>query len=310
MVLEGFTIESVNSDRLVEISKESSTLAIPRLPDEVLMRINTTYELYRTKEILSKMDKVDFGFATEVFTMLPLDNNVVEKSKLTSTPSTINKEVVMKVLDNKLDVHIDKAILDRIVEVRNMLENVVEDIDEIAECVTQFRNELARLLEGRESKALVIYKDYNGENKTLDLINSSISDVVLINDREVFYEKYNGESVSRFMKAAYDEGLKLILEILGFKEPNTFDVSLESFMQLGYDLLVFLGRYKGSVLEYKNLTSNLDIGNLEVNEKVVDAVNGFNEVVRVIETVNKLKSIVRRENNIFVKVLELVKFLD
>ena len=95
-----------------DLSLENITVIVKPKPDikvttsvinrATVEKFNTLYNKLVKRQLVEKLDKLEVRVAHEVFTMLP-DVSKTEYAKLTSAPSTINKNIVQKALSDVSD---------------------------------------------------------------------------------------------------------------------------------------------------------------------------------------------------------------
>jgi hypothetical protein len=315
----GSILSDIEEDTL-NISTESSGIDVKNITDfninnavdtkidqNVIDKVHqyNILNLYR-KHILSA-EKLDRSVAYEVFTMLPNVSNV-DKAKLTSTPSLINKEIVTNILDRNNWVDYDLALKSVTMAITDSISDVSKKVEFILAFLDNFYNDI-----DKDYKRLCAVNPiiiYRGES--VNLLTANMTYISGMNTNLIDYNKYVDTLDSKYF--ALCSNLDSLLEICTHifvlcrikvdKSQTTLedlqgDNSLKALVDLVLklrtrvsDKMTFLNRLK-EPLSQKN------------NEYI------FNTDISIsIAALNNLHKLVLSENTPFNNIKNILSFLD
>lgn len=279
----------------------------------ILNKFNTLYQQLTMKKTISSLTKVDLRIAQEVFTMLPeLDGNA--QAKVTSYPSVMNKQVLASVLDSVSDeLPIEtKRMLQDFLTVTKENDANIRRVEEVLQTYSEICNEEAIRLNKVSPFVIVNGNSYN-------LFTTEMRGLLLINDSEMEYKKYDGALIKQYSDLVYDEGLKTFLNFYNSTEKSEeksdnkpqFDLSLmdlcnrvNNTYQLVSSSLMRLDTYSSRVEAISRANE------VNVNDEVNEVVNLLPEYMSTLSHIKMLFDIVTKEDNFIEKLVKLLKFID
>jgi len=291
--------------------KESKFKVAPtNLDQKVLEKFNTLYNVITTRKNIYPLTKVDRKIAQEVFTMLP-EVNPVEQAKITSYPSTINKDILDGVL-NKIVETMPTEIITLFTELADQITSNTENIEKVVEGVTLYAD-----VYDRESKRLSVNKPliiYDKDSK--DLFQSDLINCMYFKDTELDYEKYAGKLNKMFEELYYDPTLQTFYEHFipkteGQPSVTINSTSLASLCETLINLKNSVTADKSFLNHYsETLVKNLTNDSKTITDDSVYLVNNFNSIVSCLNTYKVLFDIFDQQDHFFEKLKRLLEFLD
>lgn len=298
-------------DNSIENETNVDAINIEKISTEELNNINNTFNLITLKSNIDKLTHLDRNTALEVFTMLP-NVNEVDKSKLTSVPSIINKEIIYRVFNTNVDHKVSIDIIEKISDIKQTISKKIPVIDELVNFFETFNNEFNKKTAKFEKTNPVVMeytKNINNKVASVNLFTDSFNDIIKINDCCVLYEKYANKLTSLFADIYHCETLGLLdKQAVYISDLNK--LSLLDFKEISEKCIGSLGRIKTSLEQYLGNLSAIDSSKVIINNSTITILNGTNDIVDKLETITVLHSIVSVKNNCFDAALELIDFID
>lgn len=311
-IQDGVGNVQVSAENKVLTQQKESTFNVPssNLNKSVLEKFNTLVSTLTVKNTIYPLNKVDLKIAQEVFTMLP-DDHKVEQAKLTSFPSTMNKNILEGVLNNVADKMPDEILAvfrDIAEQIRNnadAITNVVEGVKVYGEFC---KGAIDRFL---NSRPLVI-----ADRQSVDLFQEDLYRCSYINDAELDYAKYSGVLSEMFRKLAEDPTLSTYLTYRSNPEEGAAisrypEISLYGLCDKIVHLMDVLESERNHLVNY---VGSLDTAlNDEVKAVTANSsylVNNANGVIDSLNFFKMLHDILEQDDQFFEKTKKLLEFLD
>lgn len=278
------------------------------LNTSIVKKINALYDLGIIRSTIRDTPKVDYKVAQEVFTMLP-DTSVADRAKVTAAPSIINKEILENVLKTQtgeysfisyqLKTDIDKIIED----ITSNSERMLEVQSYIASFIEQVKEDSDRLV----SVAPIVISEGNSFNLfTLPIFSIATK----VNDGYLHYDKYQDALTCKYNEILQDETFKKCLTNITTIY-NVESISLFEFITLtksvSESIKLKIEEFGIRVNQYNSLKGDVE---KEVTQELVNMVNSTELIYKDLLYFKELHDITHTSNNVFDKVLALVKFLD
>ena len=247
--------------------------------NELKEKFNNLYELYVIQKEIKNSKVVDYRYAQEVFTMLPLLMQK-EKAKVTTTPSVMNKELINSIVSKELE--------------NADLSDIKEKVDYYLELINEYEVELSQ-----SYRALLIHvKNYLILFEKHKRLNTHLNIRKEVNG-EVHYESISlvNTHLNELMYANTDEGLRASLSLLAqidfnnfstFFDINVYENTLEDLYVKFKEFLKILEEEDKTIESFREIAhgiDNYDVAHIEViNElqsrldKVAQALNLFKNV--------------------------------
>lgn len=247
--------------------------------NELKEKFNNLYELYVIQKEIKNSKVVDYRYAQEVFTMLPLMMQK-EKAKVTTTPSVMNKELIDSIVSKELE--------------NADLSDIKEKVDYYLELINEYEVELSqsyRALLIHVKKYLILFEKHKRLNTHLNVRKEV--------DGEIHYESISlvNTYLNELMYANTDEGLRASLSLLAqidfnnfstFFDINVYENTLEDLYVKFKEFLKILEEEDKTIESFREIAhgiDNYDTAHIEViNEiqsrldKVAQALNLFKNV--------------------------------
>lgn len=247
--------------------------------NELKEKFNNLYELYVIQKEIKNSKVVDYRYAQEVFTMLPLLMQK-EKAKVTTTPSVMNKELINSIVSKELE--------------NADLSDIKEKVDYYLELINEYEIELSQ-----SYRALLIHvKNYLILFEKHKRLNTHLNIRKEVNG-EVHYESISlvNTHLNELMYANTDEGLRASLSLLAqidfnnfstFFDINVYENTLEDLYVKFKEFLKILEEEDKTIESFREIAhgiDNYDVAHIEViNElqshldKVAQTLNLFKNV--------------------------------
>ena len=246
---------------------------------ELKEKFNNLYELYVIQKEIKNSKVIDYRYAQEVFTMLPLLMQK-EKAKVTTTPSVMNKELINSIVSKELE--------------NADLSDIKEKVDYYLELINEYEVELSqsyRALLIHVKNYLILFEKHKRLNTHLNVRKEV--------DGEIHYESISlvNTYLNELMYANTDEGLRASLSLLAQIDFNNFSTffdiiiqenTLEDLYVKFIEFLKILEEEDKTIENFKEIAhgiDNYDAAHIEViNElqsrldKVAQALNLFKNV--------------------------------
>ena len=289
-----------------------STFKVPSttLNKNVLSKFNTLYNTLTAKDTVYQLNKVDFKIAQEVFTMLP-DISKTEQAKVTSYPSTVNKDILQGVLDNVSNT-MPEEILDAFREILDQIRQSADAIVGVVDSVEVYAMVCKVAIERfNKQRPLVIV-----DKESRDLFQEDLFRCSYIDDTQLDYDKYANKLSHMFENLAKDPTLQTFLTYRSAPEegeavPRFPEISLSGLCEK----IVHLSEVVKSERNHlENYAISLDAA-LTEEVKAVTAnssflVNNANGVVDSLAFFKMLHDILDMDDQFFEKTKQLIDFLD
>ena len=303
-------LESVSQENIVVVVNPQPNVKVTTsiINQQTIDKFNTLYHKLVKKDLLGKLDKLEVRVAHEIFTTLP-DVSKADYAKLTSAPSTINKTIVQKALNDAQDVAPEDAV-QMLTEVRRELEDSFTHVKEVSQGLSVYADFFQQKDKHFTENPPVVISDRQSRN----LYISQLGDVAYIDDTALDYDKYSGVLSKKFETLMKEESLN---EFLGFFDENhqghnSFAKSLEELVRCVLDTNSFFQHGAMQKLEhfFKELTAYLESETKSVTGSGYDLVNSAQTHVRTISMVNMIHSVIHRENNFMEQMKALLEFME
>ena len=302
-------VENIATEGILDKTKEviGNITRITPLTDAVIERFNSVFQRLELKKLVEGMDLVDFKFATEVFTMIPLEIANPNKAKLTSNSSVINKNTLLNTLE-KVDSTPPSVIIDTLNELRTELPFYINKSKElnlvIDEITVKLIEEINRL---NSNVPKVIY-----QSKVYNLLDSPIREIAFsINDTKISYTKYENKLNKLYIDLYGNEDLRTFVNIAQTgKDANDLSIA-----ELVDEVLRTFDSVSSKVIFLETILSNVEkitSGTIEIySENSHLFVNEINRAISFFEKIDEMDKLIRsNSDNFFLKLMEILEFLD
>lgn len=302
-------VENIATEGILDKTKEviGNITRITPLTDAVIERFNSVFQRLELKKLVEGMDLVDFKFATEVFTMIPLEIANPNKAKLTSNSSVINKNTLLNTLE-KVDSTPPSVIIDTLNELRTELPFYINKSKElnlvIDEITVKLIEEINRL---NSNVPKVIY-----QSKVYNLLDSPIREIAFsINDTKISYTKYENKLNKLYIDLYDNEDLRTFVNIAQTgKDANDLSIA-----ELVYEVLRTFDSVSSKVIFLETILSNVEkitSGTIEIySENSHLFVNEINSAISFFEKIDEMDKLIRsNSDNFFLKLMEILEILD
>lgn len=302
----------VSTEHVVVTQQKESTFKVPstNLNKGVLDKFNLLYNALTAKNTIYPLNKVDLKIAQEVFTMLP-NVSKSDQAKVTSFPSTINKDILEGMLKNVSDTMPDEILT----VFKDILEQIRHNADAITAVVDGVKvyGEICKVESQRLSanRPLVIV-----DRESRDLFQEDLYRCSYIDDTQLDYPKYSGALSEMFRKLAEDPTLGTFLTYRSNPEEGAAisrypEISLFGLCEKIIHLMDVLAS------NYSHLESFAGSLDMAINDEVkaitansTYLVNNANGVVETLEFFKMLHDILEQDDHFFEKTKKLLEFLD
>ena len=311
-----------DTDKVIpQISTEEITLSVPetsktrldttQIDQRVIKKFSVLYNQLVMKQTVQNVIKLDRKIAQEVFTMLP-ESNTVDQAKITTYPSAMNKDVVMKALDGVSD-KIPDSVMTLLQETLQQTENNQDRITTVVQTVNNFFQRFKQLCERFETSPPLVLYQKNSYNLYFDPFNK----LSIIDDRQLDYPKYE-ETLSTKLYNVFQH--KTIVKWLQAQNDQLDDISAST---AAVDLSVV------SIIENIGLVTQALIKNQEtfnqlhsdlnqflassetlVNEKSNEVVCNLERLIFIMNQANLFHDVLDVPDNFLVNLEELLNFID
>ncbi len=230
--------------------------------NEIKKKFNNLYELYVIKKEIENSKVVDYRFAQEVFTMLPLLPQK-EKAKVTTTPSVMNKELIDSIVSKELE--------------NADLSDIKEKVDYYLELINEYEVELSQSYQAlliHVKNYLILFERHKRLNTHLN-IKKEI-------DGQIHYESISllNSPLKDLIEANTGEELKSNISLLSQIDFNSFssffnidirENTLEDLYIKFREFLKILEEESRAIDSFKNLAHGID--NYDVSS--IEVINGL-----------------------------------
>lgn len=280
------------------------------LDKKVIDKFNILYNVITTKKAIYPLSKVDFKIAQEVFTMLP-EITKTDQAKITSYPSTINKNVINGILQN-VNENVPEEMVSSLKDISKEIINNAENIDTVIELVKSYVDicgiEDKRLT---ENKPIVI--DSEG---SVNLFQEDLMKCSYINDENLHYVKYSGKLSEMYRNLAFDPTLSTFLNY-GMDAPDGTviaripEVSLQILCERVINLQNEVINNRAILITFQQDIEKYSMQEvIQFNENIIYHINNINLVIDVLKRFKMLFDILDNKENFFEKMKNLLQFLD
>ena len=302
-----------------DLSLENITVIVKPKPDikvttsvinrTTVEKFNTLYNKLVKRQLVEKLDKLEVRVAHEVFTMLP-DVSKTEYAKLTSAPSTINKNIVQKALSDVSDKTPEDAIT-MLKEFSLEIETSLAHVDEVANGLAAYAGLFYTRDKDLTQKPAIIIENRTDKN----LYTEQIGDLAYVADTTLDYPKYSGVLAKKYEQLMKDDTLGVFLSFFSqeHKQHNNYGKSLENLVRAVLDVEAFFrfDALRNKLFAYHGeLTRYLNSGEAPQIEPGYNIVNDAEQHVQSLAMVNMLHGILHVENNFLEKMKDLLEFID
>lgn len=270
-------------------------------------KFNLLYSKIVNKDLISKMTKVDHKLATEVFTMLP-EASIVEQAKMTSAPSAINREVILKALDNVQDVAPEDAV-QMLGDLRDTLTAIVplyHSVCEKLETITKNNAEHVKRLS--DAPAIVMV-----DNEAHNLLTTKISRLSYLDDTSMEYPKYANALSKKFHSLMVDETFAELYRRLYPTNQSAYvaDLTLMEVVELISATRLGITGNRANLETYAGqLEVYLGSDTKDVYERGSRLVNDAESAMETAAFVQMIDQILSQPGNFIDQVTELLTFID
>ncbi len=302
-------VENIATEGILDKTKEviGNITRITPLTDAVIERFNSVFQRLELKKLVEGMDLVDFKFATEVFTMIPLEIANPNKAKLTSNSSVINKNTLLNTLE-KVDSTPPSVIIDTLNELRTELPFYINKLKELNLVIDEIKVKLIEEINRLNSNVpKVIY-----QSKVYNLLDSPIREIAFsINDTKISYTKYENKLNKLYIDLYDNEDLRTFVN----KAQTGKDANDLSIAELVYEVLRTFDSVSSKVIFLETILSNVEkitSGTIEIySENSHLFVNEINSAISFFEKIDEMDKLIRsNSDNFFLKLMEILEILD
>lgn len=302
-------VENIATEGILDKTKEviGNITRITPLTDAVIERFNSVFQRLELKKLVEGMDLVDFKFATEVFTMIPLEIANPNKAKLTSNSSVINKNTLLNTLE-KVDSTPPSVIIDTLNELRTELPFYINKLKELNLVIDEIKVKLIEEINRLNSNVpKVIY-----QSKVYNLLDSPIREIAFsINDTKISYTKYENKLNKLYIDLYDNEDLRTFVN----KAQTGKDANDLSIAELVYEVLRTFDSVSSKIIFLETFLSNVEkitSGTIEIySENSHLFVNEINSAISFFEKIDEMDKLIRsNSDNFFLKLMEILEILD
>jgi len=302
-------VENIATEGILDKTKEviGNITRITPLTDAVIERFNSVFQRLELKKLVEGMDLVDFKFATEVFTMIPLEIANPNKAKLTSNSSVINKNTLLNTLE-KVDSTPPSVIIDTLNELRTELPFYINKSKELNLVIDEIKVKLIEEINRLNSNVpKVIY-----QSKVYNLLDSPIREIAFsINDTKISYTKYENKLNKLYIDLYDNEDLRTFVNIAQTgKDANDLSIA-----ELVDEVLRTLDSVSSKVIFLETFLSNVEkitSGTIDLySENSHLFVYEINSAISFFEKIDEMDKLIRsNSDNFFLKLMEILEILD
>lgn len=306
-----------NNDGTLTITEEAITLTPSkesrfkfdpqRFDPKVVEKFNTLYNVISTRKVYKENKLLDKSIAQEVFTMLP-DVSKTESAKLTNYPSSINREVIEKALsqvEDKVPTDSIQLVKEFIGEVNVNKEHLVTVKEFLTNLKHNFKIEDDRLI---NNKSIIITQ---GESK--NLYTSPLYIFSYMDDTVLDYEKYSGKLAVQYRGLIEDETLKTFISYYDPEKVGSIvyddDFTLANLVEKICHITELVNSSLTSLEIYIKQAESIRESD-EINETVSGVINNLKQQMDTVDHLKMIFDILEVEDNFFIKLENLLKFLD
>lgn len=302
----------VSAENAVVKQQKESTFKVPAssLNKNVLDKFNTLYQALTAKNTIYPLNKVDYKIAQEVFTMLP-EVDKVEQAKITSFPSTINKNILDNVLQNVSDTMPDE-ILAAFREISEQIKDNADRIVGVVDGVEVYGNVCKDAIDRFTNRRPIVIVD----KESRDLFQEDLFRCAWIDDTQLDYAKYANKLSTMFRNLVEDPTLTTYLTYRSNPEEG---VAVSRYPEINLHGLCEKIAHLKDVLQserdsLQNYLGSLDMAlNEEVKAVTANStylVNNANGVIDSLNFFKMLHDILDMDDQFFEKTKQLLEFLD
>lgn len=302
----------VSTENAAVKEQKESTFKVPAssLNKDVMNKFNTLYQALTAKNTIYPLNKVDYKIAQEVFTMLP-DVSKVEQAKVTSYPSTINKNILDNVLQNVSDTMPDE-ILTVFREISQQIKDNADNIVNVVDGVEVYGNLCKDAIDRFTNRRPIVIVD----KESRDLFQEDLFRCAWIDDTQLDYDKYANKLSTMFRTLVEDPTLTTYLTYRSNPEEGAAvsrypEISLHQLCEKIAHLKDVLQSERSHL---QNYLGSLDMAlNEEVKAVTANStylVNNANGVIDSLNFFKMLHDILTMDDQFFEKTKNLIEFLD
>jgi len=268
------------------------------LDKEVLNKFTTLCNLVFMKRTIDNSVKVDRSLAMEVFTML--SHSKTETAKLTTYPSTINKEVVSEVVSD-IPTVIPDEVLNVLQDTNRLLHELLINKDSLIDVSRAYLGKYAGNTERLNNTPPMIIDSIT--KKSINLLKEPINNIHSIGVIE--FEKYKDVLIPMYTDICSN---KLLLELSSNKD--LYSLSLSEIVDILADSLKYVKSEIFNLQEVtKGIESILETEDKSINSSRTELIDSVDSVIFVINRINAIKDELDSENGLYSKVDRLLDFL-
>lgn len=277
-----------------------------KLDEKVMEKFNTLYTAITTKNNIYPLTKVDYKIAQEVFTMLPeFVNN--DQAKVTSYPSTINKDVLEGIFKNITnDTPSDVASF--LKDLKDTLNSNMEMIQKVIEYMDTYYESCVFQKQRHETTSPIIMLD----KQSMNLFTQPLYNFTYINDDYINYDKYKTVLSDLYRSLVQDDKFQKFLEdnkevVKNISNWKSSDISLSEMC----DIVIFIvPKLKNDYAFFKQYMELLESDTSVVTDKVLRMLDDSGSVVECMNKFKELFDILEEKDNFFDKFKKLLEFID
>lgn len=304
--------QHVSTEEVTITPPKESTFKVSasNLNKSVLDKFNTLYQTLTAKDAVYKLTKVDYKIAQEVFTMLPQIAET-EKAKITSYPSTMNKDILAGVLE-KVDNSMPDEILNMFREIREQIVGNADNINNVVEGVAIYGETCKQAIERFTANRPIVIVD----KESRDLFTEDMFRNSWIDDTQLDYDKYANKLSTMFKGLVEDPTLATFITyradpVEGAAISRYPEISLFGLCEKISHLKDVLSSERSFI---ENYLSSLDMA-LDQEVKAVTAnssylVNNANAAIEALGFFKMSHDILEMDDQFFEKTKKLIEFID
>jgi len=302
--------------QIENVKRNGFDLTINKLPKETIDKMNSMFNMLILKQNIDTIEKVDYALATEVFTMIPDDEAILNKAKLTSNPSIINKELVNKIFNTKLDNNLrhNWDILEKINELKDNIDKNIDKIDLITNNITSFL-ELSQTKndELNNIECLLLFEK-NNENGEADYISINVYKekikylIELLDTEYDLKDEFKINLRDKLINLYTNNTLNNLISNL-FTNYVISEISLSDIYFVTKTLIDTISNKKNILLNYNFELEKFNFNEMEINNKTMDIINGSNDIIETLTYLETLYDIITVEENYLIKYMDVVSIL-
>ena len=311
-----------DTDKVVpEIATEEITLSVPetsktridtkQIDQQVIKKFSVLYNQLVLKQTVQSVIKLDRKIAQEVFTMLP-DSSPVEQAKITTYPSAMNKDVVMKALDgvsDKIPDNVMTLLQETLQEADNSKDKIISTVQKVNDFFQRFK-QLSQRFE--ITPPLVVYT-----KNSYNLYSDPFTKLSIIDDRQLDYPKYE-ETLSTRLYNVFQH--KTIVKWLQAQNDQLDDISASTAAvdlsvvslidNIGLVTQALIKNQETFIQLHSELKQFLSSNETLVNEKSNEVVCNLERLIFIMTQSNLISDVLDVPDNFLVNLEELLNFID